>query len=92
MRLIAVKQCGQIQKPQCDTTLDKVLIVGIGRAVVSASAEVEGVGSDEESSMGSGTMSAVESAVDSADVEGLTSSSTIFFIRTIKFRFDQGSV
>ena len=114
MRLSAVDQCDTIGiNQQCDTTLDNVLVVGIGRVVVTAaavaaaaaaaSADVEAVGPDDVSSMGSGTMSlvdaatAVVAAAASAvvDVEGalvVGSSSTIFFIRTIKLRFDHGSV
>ena len=62
-------------------------------ADTTAAAEVEGVGLVEESSMASGTLSlvvvsAVVAAVASADVDGTASSSTIFFIRTIKLRFE----
>ena len=115
MRLSAVDQCDTFGiNQQCDTTLDNVLVEGIGRVVVvtaaavaataaAAAADVEAVGPDDVSSMGSGTMSlvdaatAVVAAAASAvvDVEGALvagSSSTIFFIRTIKLRFDHGSV
>jgi len=90
---------------QCDvdeTALDKVLIVGMGNEVTLVEELSEAAaGVDVESSMGSGAtlvvvVAAVGPTVSVVDVEvddwGDPSSSTSFFMRTMKLRFDQGSV
>ena len=88
---------------QCVTTPDKILMVGIGRDDWTGDESVDAGDATEdvdESSIGSGTSFVdgpgtvvVAVAVDvDAVVCGEPSSSTIFFIWTIKLRLDQGSV